>query len=687
MRAAVLATKAVPKTSGLPGTLAVQADPFSESGTSGGIDLFSLIEIFKRRWLTLATVAALVMAAALAFLMVSPKLYTAAGLMYLDPRDNRVLGKETQPAGAGYDQGMVESQVRVITSPSVLKKVIDRLGLADIAEFGGSSSDLEKRKGAAADRLYKRISVLRADKTYIVDIKGSAGSPETARDIVNAVMDAYIEDQTEAAMDYSRRATEALNARLASLESEVRRADERVQRYRESKGLVGPSGGTITEQQLQALNQSLIAARARLATAQAKYEALKNGGADAVPDALNSPTVSSLRAQLSDARRREADLLAKYGERHPQIIAVRDEIASIERQINAEIARIRDSAKNEYEIARRDVATLERQLDELTGQDKLDTAAQIELRQLQREADTVRLLYEEVLKRAKETSEQEQLALSATRIKGRATLPSSSTSPPVMLILAGAIFLGLGLGAAAAIIRDGLDRRIRGASALRRAGFDVFASVPVAGARTVGPDGSYEYAVRLLRARLRDGLVRSHEASALLAPCGPADGAASLALNYALSIVSTGESVLLIDADSTSRSLTMIAAPDAAIGLAEVLSGVATLKAALVGEAETGIQFLPMAKTPLSRNLRLSQEAVSQLIASACTQFDYVLFVGAPLSEAPEASSIAACVSQIALVVRESVTTRDDIALCVRALRADPGKTCGVILNMASSGR
>ncbi len=650
-----------------------------------GIDIRGLIDVLRRRWWMVLGPALILGGLALAYVMVTPQLFTASTLLLLDPRDQRVLQNDVLPAGAGSDAALVESQVRLVTSDTVLVRVVESLNLANIEEFGGDADSPVERAADALDKLADRISALRADRTYVLELRAKANDPVLARRIADALANAYIDDQIDAVRSATRKTNENVTARLGELREQLRLADEQVQQYRAANGLVGRDGNSITEQQLAELNQRLIQARAILATAQARYDQLSRGNAGASPEALSSQAMSGLRTQEAEVARREADLSATYGDRHPAVMKVRAELSSIRAQIGAEVSRYGESARNELAIARADAAALQAELDRLTGRDVVDTRALIELRELQREADATRTIYEAMLTRAKETGEQQELATSTARVIAPAVTPSAASYPPKLLILGIAVAFGLGLGAALALVMERFDDRIRTASQLRRLGLDVLAALPpFASGRRAAANG-FDYAIRLLRAELRDAGDRLHQRTALVVGSQQHDGAAAVALNLALAAATGGERVLIVDADPVNRTLSQLVAPRARIGLAEVLSGKATLNDALVGNPANGLQALPIAARDVAYRGRPSRVAYERLIAEAKQKFAYIIFVGAPIMDEPDARAIAEAADQVALVLKAETTRRVDLAKALRALRVSGDKTCGIVLTMANA--
>src|SRR5690606_20229536 len=97
------------------------------------------------------------------------------------------------------------------------------------------------------------------------------------------------------------------------------------------------------------------------------------------------------------------------GSRHPQVINVRAQRADIERQINLEINRIVANIRNDYDVALTREQSLQASLEELQGGIEQNKAASVRLRELEREANANRALYEAFLGRFKEVSQQETL--------------------------------------------------------------------------------------------------------------------------------------------------------------------------------------------------------------------------------------------------------------------------------------
>src|SRR5262249_45484227 len=101
---------------------------------------------FDRLWLLLRWRARLIAGVVLmtvllagSALMVLPASYRGTTIVLVDPRQPRVTNSEAVMTGIGADAAAVESQVEIIESSALARKVIDRLNLADDPDFASTS--------------------------------------------------------------------------------------------------------------------------------------------------------------------------------------------------------------------------------------------------------------------------------------------------------------------------------------------------------------------------------------------------------------------------------------------------------------------------------------------------------------------------------------------------------------------
>ncbi|KJC58246.1 hypothetical protein UP10_25125 [Bradyrhizobium sp. LTSPM299] len=451
-------------------------EPLHAAVTAG----FSVLDLVRLLWeRKVAIVSAALICACIAVAIgksLTPK-YTASAQLYVDPRELQLVDRELTPRAQDVSglSMVVESQSRLITSNNVLLQVIRNTDLVKDPEFGGGAATrgifasllglfgIEPKVTAdeqkqiemnALDSLGRHINVKKTDRTFIVDIDVWSYDPAKAAMLANAVSRAYLAESKQSQATAARRATSDLSGRLKELQQRLRNAEDGLATYKAQNNFVGSQDNQISDQQLSASNQRLAAARALTLDAQAKFdqiEASRRGSTDpgAIPEALQSPTIANLRSQYADAKKRQAELQGELGPRHPALRQIEQQVDDLRRTIKEEIDRYALSAKNDLTRARDYEGSLNKALDVQKRQSVQMSQASVRLRELEREVDASRDVYQSFLKRSRETEEQETLNTSSARVIGDATIPQRRTFPPAMSLLAMIGFMFGGLAAAA----------------------------------------------------------------------------------------------------------------------------------------------------------------------------------------------------------------------------------------------
>jgi polysaccharide biosynthesis transport protein len=421
-------------------------------------------------------------AAAVALLGLLPPRYTSSIQILVDPSDLRVVENDVNARQPQADSGVsiAESQVRVIQSDNVLRRVIAKLHLDQDDEFvqpDGNNPVVNYLKGAlgmlppaasrdpvniALDTLQNRLSVRRAERTFVIDVAVQSRDPEKAAQIANAIGDAYFAEEAAARTDTARRASDALAGRLASLKRDVEQAESAVVRYREDHKLVASSGRLLTDQQLGDLNQQLVTASIKTAEAKSRLDQARrmrsSDPSTALPEMLQSLEMQALRQQYATLSRNTAELATRLGERHPAMAEQYAQQRDLQRLIQREKERIIETTQKDYDRAAASEAAIRANLDRVKTETTTSDRAYVGLRELERTLDSRRGVYEAYLKRAREASEQERLNTTNVRVISVATPARQRTFPPSpKIVLPVALVLGLLLGGAIALVL-GADR-------------------------------------------------------------------------------------------------------------------------------------------------------------------------------------------------------------------------------------
>ena len=208
------------------------------------------------------------------------------------------------------------------------------------------------------------------------------------------------------------------------------------------------------------MNNQLSAARARTASAKARLDQvqqvqLTKNEFGAFPEAVQSQTITALRSQYAEVMRREAEQMTSLGARHPAVIEIQAEAERLRRMVDDEVHRIAISARTEYESARANEETIAANLDKLKSNAMTTNEAMVTLRELERDVQANRAVYEAFLVRARETGAQERLDTKNIRVISQADIPLRRSFPPSNLLLAvGAILFGMAAGGGIVFARE-----------------------------------------------------------------------------------------------------------------------------------------------------------------------------------------------------------------------------------------
>ena len=684
---------------------------------AANFDFQRFLSVIWRDKATILWTTALSLLIAVLFATLVPPRYTATTQILIDPTDLRAVANDLTPANQANDAAVlqVESQVRVLTSDNVLRRVINAESLDRDPEFIGRSSWLGgARYGddslTALNALKRAVQVKRAERTYVVDVSVTSHDPAKAARIANAIAQAYLAEQTDVRSDAARQISQSLSARLTELKDRVRQAEDRVETYKARNNILGASGQLVNEQQLSELNNQLGMARARTAAAKARLDQIEHvripkEEIGAFPEAVQSQTITALRTQYAEIMRREAEQMTSLGERHPAVIEIQAQAERLRHMIEDEVRRIALSARSEYESARANEAALAANLEKLKGNAVTTNEAMVTLRELERDVAASRAVYESFLVRARETGEQERLDTKNIRVISRADPPLRRSFPPSNTLLAvGALLIGVCGGTGIVMMRaaDGsaprprrpaesstlLGRLARTMGGLSPAGaappsIPILARLPHADtsfalSAAQDPRSRFAREIGQVLEAIRASQGMHDNPSILVVAADDEDDAVSGALTLAAA-AAMKERVLLIDTDLDRRTLAAIDADRNEGGLVDVAIGRRKLSEVTFRDRETGIHVTSFV-APNSRRDRPIIEADIERAFDQTKRFDMVIVAALGFGSDPGMRLFADLVDHIVLVA--AADRQDPSALEQFALQLGPDaqKILGAVL-------
>lgn len=692
------------------------------------IDLGRLLRtLWRRRWVILG-VTGIVLAASAFFLSQVTPIYTATSKVIIDSRQNGFLDNRQTLTETVYADTAVMSEVEVLDSRMVAKRVADKMNLyadkrfnAELQPAAGNrlaatvrslfteikhlvfgKSKAEELDAATLKRLGQddvvdsvlgSLSVVPVPQSLVIRIEMRSEDPVLAAQLANAYADAYIDQQLESKFESARYISNWLNGRLETLKNAVVESEKAVADYRSQTGLMEASGPSTNQQQLSELNTQLVGAQAARAETEARLsrvEAALQSGHGAGDEILDSPLTQRLKEQEATLARSVSELQARYGVHHPEMVKAQSQLEQVRRQLGDEIGNQLKTLRADFAIKKQREAAILAQIHTVEGTVLNQNSAAIKLHELEREAQANRTLYETFLSKFKESGEQELIRQADARIISTADIPRIPTYPRKRMIFAASGLLGFLAGIILVMALEQLDRTIRTREQLEDLlGLPSLALIPQLKAGTEdsdvnryvmdNPGSSYAEALRMVWVALQHHGTRGRVV--VLTSSVPDEGKSVTSLSLGRIVAGLGMRVVVVDGDLRRAALAKKAGVTPVKTLNDVVAERCTLDEALMHD--------PLSKTDLlcgqvaSRN-EISLLAASERLADMLTvlrdRYDLIVIDSPPALAIADVQVLARLADQTVFCVRWDKTPRDTVLSAMRALRDARAKVAGTIL-------
>jgi len=414
--------------------------------------------ILRALWRARGRIAALTLAAAIAsfvgFSAMTPS-YKSDARVVIETREVPVgqQNRQGEAERAMLDEQGIGSQVQLITSRDIARRVIASLHLTEDPEFastgllrsllamvglgrGGDPTSEDK----VLEKFTEHLNVFQVEKTRVIQVEFSSSDAEKAAKVATAVVDEYLAAAAEAKGRNSAEASKFLSSEIEQLRRRVAEAEAKVEQYRAGADLfIGQNNVKISEQQLGELNTQLTAAKAQRSETEARVRQLKRllesgSGLDTASEVISSPIVQRLKERQVALKARAAELATTYLPNHPQVQTINAQIADVDTQIRAEAGKVLAGYENDLKVAEGRVKQLGAQFNEFKSQAAKAGEEDIQLRALEREAKVQRDQLEEFLARYRDNlAKQVSGAQPAdARVISAASVPVKPAFPKVL---------------------------------------------------------------------------------------------------------------------------------------------------------------------------------------------------------------------------------------------------------------
>lgn len=690
------------------------------------LDFQEVVHVLREyRWL-IAGVTALAVAAGMVWTARTPKIYEATCTIEYDPDPSKPLGGSVEdvadPIGSFWmTREFFQTQNLVIGSRGIAERVVRTLGLHEDPTYLPQDDDAIGETGnveATSIALQSRLTVDPVPETRVVRVHARDVNPERAKLIADAVAQAYVDKTIEDRLVSTDRARDWLESQLSSLRGELDAAELALHDFKKGHNVLSVSmedRQNLVANDLRATHDKLTETRNRRIELEARARRLRASlGRDL--DQLD-PTLMEADAALTNLiielrnKRQERDALAvKYGDEHPTMKQLNQEIGVLARQAARERRALIESAEHDVEQIKAVEAGLRAAANQAQAAGLNLNLREIEYRRLNDDRDNKAKLYEIVLQRLTETDLTRMLKTTHVRVLDRALLPSAPVSPNVLKNVLGSLLVGLLLGLSMTFFASRLDKTVRSVEMVEGLGLTVLGVIPhLAGSDTEPvpkpkpkptkirrgtvppapgdmvvhqePMSAAAETFRMVRTNLAFMSQEAPLRSLVVTSALPLEGKTTVATNLATSLAQFGRSTLLVDADLRRPRVHKVFDVGKDVGLTSLVVGEARLRDAVRPTSVDGLSVLPAGPIPPNPSELLHSAAFGRLKEDLLLQYDWVIFDSPPIGAVTDAAVLAPQLDGVLLVVRAGHTTRDSILSAQKQLSSVSARIVGSVLN------
>ncbi|TGO02310.1 hypothetical protein PN36_27185 [Candidatus Thiomargarita nelsonii] len=710
----------------------------TQSAEEDNIDLQVYWHTFtKYKWIIIGLTLVIGSLTALKTLSLPP-IYQARTALLIESEQAKVISIEEIYGSSSYQGKFYNSQLKILKYRGLAEKVVDKLKLVSHPAFhweppskgfsyylylwlskipwlqmsppeGAQLPTAQEKFKAVVGTVMADLSIASEPDSQIINITFDSIHPQLAALVPNTLAEVYIESDLEAKLAMTNKAASWLTKRLNGLREQLREAEQALQRYIESQGLVNVEGvKTIATKQIEETAAELVHARIKLTQMENVYRQVQKVGNSAtkafesIPAIFNHPLVQGLKQIELDVKKKVSEMNERYGPKHPRFIAAKAEMNAAKEHTIEQIQKAIIRISKEYDLAVANVKGLKRSLEENKRTIRKINRKEYQLGVLKREVEVHRHLYEMFLTRFKETDASQDIQpLQSTvgRIVEHAIAPDEAYKPKTKFIIIISLVFGFIFSTLLAYLLEYLNNTLKdGEEVEQKLGLPLLGSLPKIKSGNKEehqpmwmfmkePKSQFAESVRTIRTGIMlSGLDTPHKVLVVTSSV-PGEGKTTLATNQALALGQMAKT-LLIDADMRRPSIAkLFGLSSEAPGLSELVARRQTLDECIhhIDEEEGGIDVISSGKVPPNPLELLSSERFNKVLEQLAQDYEYIVIDTAPSMLVSDALVLAKHACGVLYIVKANVTPYQVVREGIKRLRQVKVPVHNIILNQVET--
>lgn len=625
-----------------------------------------------------------------------------------------------------------QTQYNILQSGSLALRVMKALNLSQHPDFKSiREKNQDKTESEIEDLMVNRflgkLQINPVRNSYLVEVSFQSPDKVMAQKVINAISDEYMYLSIDLRSESSILVRNWLDKQLQNMADKVQVAQKKLYKFGQTTDIYTlEDKDNVVVQKFIDLSSLLTKAQSDKMNKEAQYKQIHEKGPDA-PSIVNNPLVAELRQQLVGQQAKVSAMRRIFRGGHPELQFEQAHLRELQGRLNAEVQRLRESVKADFEAAKRTERLLQ---ESFTEQKERMVKLQEHLSDyqiLKRDAQTNEQLYQALLARVKEANIASTMVPSNVAVVDPARLPNKPFKPKTARNLALAIAGGLILGLALALLRENMDDSIKTADDLERCNLPSLGTLPLLGRdgrkslSLIGNKGSSakrgflswrkgrrqssvdptdldlvvsKYPINPVTEAIRHTetaimlLVPARPPAAIMITSpNPSEGKTVVSSNLGQSFALHGRPTLIIDCDLRKPRIHEIFGLDHHPGLTDYLTGNATLEEILRPTTIPNLTVITSGSRSASPGNLLNSEIFKDLLTQMQQQFRHLIIDTPPILGFSDARIISALVDGVILVTKHHVTPKSAAKMAEQLLRQIHAPIMGAVLNCLDTSR
>lgn len=736
--------------------------------------------ILKRKWILITFTALLVTFVGIFSYTATPMYRATASIMIEEPSQGAFNLQEVLGRTYTYDYmgTYFNTQLRLLQSRSLAERVAKKMNLASRPELQSRRAPrpnlisyvkrivslswlIPRKKAPAADDggaeggkapgpskplpnvnamywgyVLGGLGVSPVPETRIVYVSKSSPYPALAADVINTLVEEFIDYSVETRYEATQQASEFLSDQIARLRDELAARERELQRYGEEKKLLFLSDKeSSVVSKYSDVNSAYTAAQIDRINKEALWRELRELRIDSLPPSINNPIIQNLKAAYMQAKSEYDEKSQIWGPDYPGMIQLKTRLEGARATLESELGKAVDAAESDYRAAQKTENSLGGLLEtQRTDVVKMNNNA-ILYNNLRVDVENKRILLNTLTAKQNETLVSARLGglrSSNIRIIDKALVPGGPYSPNTRRSLMMAVLLGVIGGLFLIFLMEFLDNTVKGPDDVEKlVGLPSLGVIPFLtpeatkkkyGSKRYGYSYRSDYGSTYGEAGSEKGdqgpaeqrhieLINHHypkfsisedyrtvRTSILFSRADdapkvigftsamPQEGKTSTVSNLAVAFAQLEGRVLVIDGDLRKPRMHKVFNARNTVGLAGYLTGKVGLEEIIQKTSIDRIWLIPSGPHPPNPSELLNSKRMRELVGLVREKFDIVLIDAPPALAVIDPVIISSLADATVFIIRSGKTTRKALVRAVGEVRKSKADIVGVVFNEVRLG-